>query len=116
MFTFGAGDLLLIHNYQELKEKGIAPEQEILIRHSSYFGPANDGLLDRVVDEEWRDVLRGTSELARLEVEDNPKLKFKYWGEELGEEAVDMISSMTNPDPTARATMCQILNHPWWLI
>jgi hypothetical protein len=108
--------MLLIHNYKELKEKGIAPEQEILIRHFSYFGPANDRLLDRVVDEEWRDVLKGTSELARLEVEVNPKLKFEYWGGELGEEAVDMISSMTNPDPTARSTMCQVLNHRWWLI
>jgi hypothetical protein len=87
-----------------------------LIRHFSYFGPANDRLLERVVDEEWRDVLKGTSELSRLEVKDNPKLKFDYRGGELGEEAVDMISSMTNPDPTARPTMYQILNHPWWLI
>ena len=108
--------MLLNHNYQELKEKEITPEQEILVRHFSYFGPANDRLLERVVHEEWRDDLKGTSELARLEVKDNLKLKFEYWGEELGEEAVDMISSMTNPDPTARPTICQILDHPWWLI
>jgi hypothetical protein len=108
--------LLLIHNYQELKEKGITPEQEMLVRHFSYFGPANDRLLERVVDEDWRKVLKGTSELARLEVEDNPNLKFEYWGGDLGEEALDMLSSMTNPDPTARPTIRQVLDHQWWLI
>ena len=116
LFPFGAGELLLIHNHQELKEKGIAPEQEILVRHFRYFGPANDRLLERIVNESWRKILKGTSEMARMDVEASPELKFEVWGEELGEEALDLLSGMTNPDPTARPTIRQVLDHQWWLI
>jgi serine/threonine protein kinase len=45
IYALGVGELLLLNNYQELAKAGISSEQEILIRHFSYFGPVSDGLL-----------------------------------------------------------------------
>lgn len=53
LYASGAGDLLLIDNWRELKERGASPEQETLIKHFTYFGPATEGLLKRINDEDW---------------------------------------------------------------
>ncbi|KAK7920711.1 kinase-like protein [Apiospora marii] len=114
IYTLGGGSLLLLEDYQELIKLGISPEQEVLTRHFAYFGPISDGLLECVHDEKWCYALKGASELAEKAVKDNSKMRFEQWGEELGLEAVDMISGLTNPDPTARITIDQALTHPWW--
>jgi hypothetical protein len=106
--------MLLLDDYQELVKLGITPEQEILTRHFTYFGPVHDGLFKQVNDEDWVKALKGASEMSELAVEDQPQMRFKRWGVELGDQAVDMISGMTNPDPTARLTINQVLAHPWW--
>lgn len=106
--------MLLINNYQELVKHGISPEQEILTRHFSYFGPVSDGLLKQVNNEKWCVALRGASRIAEEAVKEQPELRFERWGEELGPEAQNMISGMTNPDPTARTTIDQVLTHRWW--
>ncbi|KAL6703216.1 hypothetical protein ACN47E_010078 [Coniothyrium glycines] len=112
--ALGAGELLLIDNYQDLVELGISPEQEILTRHFSYFGPANEGLLNHIADEKWAKALTLASQMAELAVQDLPERKFEVWGPELGSKAYDMISTMTKSDPTARSTIDQIMAHAWW--
>jgi hypothetical protein len=92
----------------------IRPEQEILIRHFSYFGPVSDRLLKQVNSEDWCNALRGASEIAEEAVKEQPELRFERWGKELGSEAQNMIYGMTNPDPTARTTIDQVLTHRWW--
>jgi hypothetical protein len=51
---------------------------------------------------------------AEKVVEKEPDLKFEAWGEELGPDALDLISGMMNMDPTARLTMDQVLSHRCW--
>ncbi|EEY23048.1 conserved hypothetical protein [Verticillium alfalfae VaMs.102] len=52
IYALGGGELLLLNDYQELVKSGIKPEQEILIRHFSYFGPVSEGLLKQVNSED----------------------------------------------------------------
>jgi serine/threonine protein kinase len=59
IYDFGGGEFLLLNDYQELVKSGISPEQEILVRHFSYFGPVSDGLLKQVNSEDWCRALRG---------------------------------------------------------
>lgn len=114
IYALGGGEFLLINDYQELVKSGIRPEQEILIRHFSYFGPVSDGLLKQVNNENWCNALSGASEIAEAVVKEQPELRFECWGKELGSETQNMISGMTNPDPTARTTIDQVLTHRWW--
>ncbi|KAF1956011.1 kinase-like protein [Byssothecium circinans] len=92
IYALGGGELLLLNDYQELVSRGITPEQEVVTRHFSYFGPVPEGLFKHVDSEYW----------------------FERWGQDLGPEALDMISGMTNLDPTARTTIDQVLTHGWW--
>ena len=114
IYAMGGGDFLLLNNYQELLRHGIMPEQEVLSRHFTYFGLAPEGLLKQVDDEKWCVALKAASQIAEQVINDQPELRFERWSEELGPEAQDMISGMTNPDPTARTTIGQVLSHPWW--
>ncbi len=114
IYALGGGEFLLLNDHQELARRGIRPEQEILVRHFSYFGPVPEGLLKQVNSEDWCNALKGASEIAEEAVKEQPELRFKWWGEELGPEAQNMISGMTNPDPTARTTIDQVLTHRWW--
>jgi serine/threonine protein kinase len=114
IYALGGGEFLLINDYQELVKSGITPEQEILIRHFSYFGPVSNGLLTQVNNDNWGNALRGASEIAEEAVKEQPELRFERWGKELGSEAQNMISGMTNSDPAARTTIDQVLKHRWW--
>ncbi|KAI1509053.1 SPS1, serine threonine protein kinase [Pyrenophora tritici-repentis] len=114
IYTLGAGEVLLINDYQDLVKLGISPEQEILTRHFLYFGPANKGLLNQIASEKWTKALGLASKMAELAVQDQPEMSFEVWGQELGSEAYNMISRMTKPDPTARSTIHEVMAHPWW--
>lgn len=103
-----------MHAYDELVKRGISPEQEIVVRHFSYFGPVRESLLDRVDSKDWRAAFEGASKMADDAVEKQPLLRFERWGEDLGPEALSMISGMTNLDPEVRLTIDQVLTHPWW--
>jgi hypothetical protein len=83
-------------------------------RHFAYFGLVSEGLLKQVNSEGWCDALKGASETAERAVKEQPELQFELWGRDLGPEAQNMISGMTNPDPTARTTIDQALAHRWW--
>jgi serine/threonine protein kinase len=111
IFALGGGEFLLINDYQELVKSGIRPSW---FDTFSYFGPVSDGLLKQVKNEDWCDALSGASEIAEEAVKEQPGLRFECWGKELGSDTQNMISGMINPDPTARATIDQVLMHGWW--
>ncbi|KAI1152282.1 kinase-like protein [Nemania diffusa] len=116
IYAFGGGELLLLEDKEvvaELAELGIAPHEDILTRHFTYFGPVNEGLLKQV-DSRAHSTLRKASAIAELAAKNQPELRFQVWGKELGEAALDMISGMTKPDPTARLTIDQVLRCSWW--
>jgi hypothetical protein len=48
IYTLRGREFLLLNDYKELVKSSIRPEQEILIRHFSYFGPVSDRLLKQV--------------------------------------------------------------------
>ena len=110
----GGGELLLLENYQDLVRFGITPEQEVLSRHFTYFGPVPDALYRRVDDEVGCALLRDMSKIADATVESQPERRFLCWSKELGPVAQDAISQMTILDPTTRPTIEQVLVHPWW--
>ncbi len=118
IFALGAGDLLVLKDFKALAKNGVMPEQEILHRHLLYFGPLPDGLLQQIKDESWCDALKKLSEMAEVTANDDPGVRFEQWGEDvapnLSPEAKSMISRMTNLNPAARATIDEVLEHPWW--
>lgn len=114
IYALGGGELLLLNDWKEMEKKGIKPEQEILVRHFLYFGPLSGGLLHQVNDKTWNFALKKASDMAEMTAKDQPELRFEQWGEELGPEAKNMISGMTNLDPAARTTMDEVLKHGWW--
>ncbi|KAI7714674.1 hypothetical protein KC353_g6679 [Hortaea werneckii] len=114
IYALGGGDLLLLNNYQELAGRKIAPEQEILTRHFSYFGPVPDSVFKDVGDENWSAALKGAAEIADELVKDDPRLRFERWGEELGPEALRVIAGMVALNPKARLDINQVMTHPFW--
>ncbi|KAK5745232.1 hypothetical protein LTS12_023205 [Elasticomyces elasticus] len=114
IYALGGSDFLLLNNYQELADRGVTPEQEILTRHFCYFGPVPGGFLKAVGDEDWSAALEGAAKIADEMVKDQPRLRFERWGEELGPEALHMIAGMTALDPKARLGIYQVMAHPFW--
>lgn len=116
IYALGGGDLLLLEDKKvlvELAELGIMPHEDILTRHFTYFGPVDEGLLKQV-DTREHGTLKKASAIAELAVRNQPELRFEVWGKELGKAALDMITGMTKPDPTARLTVDQVLGCSWW--
>ncbi|KAK7994821.1 hypothetical protein PG990_013594 [Apiospora arundinis] len=117
LYALGGGDLLLLHD-KELRTKlaniGVSAKREILTRHFTYFGPSlSEALLSRV-DSDQQYHLHEASEVAKMAVKEQPELHFDVWGNNLGDDAHAMIAGMTNPDPTARSTIDQVLASSWW--
>lgn len=114
LYVLGAGETILINDYEELAKLGIAPEQEILTRHFPYFCSANDGLLKQIDSEKLSKALKLASQMDELAVEEQPEMIFDVWGQELGSGTQNMIAEMMKPDPRAGMTIDQIMAHPWW--
>lgn len=114
IYALGGSDFLLLNDFHELADRGITPEQEILTRHFCYFGPVSEAVFKVNVDENWSAALEGAAKIADVMVTDEPGLRFERWGEELGPEALRMISGMTALDPKARLNIDQIMMHPFW--
>jgi hypothetical protein len=95
-------------------DRGITPEQEILTCHFCYFGLVSKAFFEHVGDEDWSAAFKGASEIADAMLKDEPGLRFERWGKELGPEALRMISGMTALDSTARLSVDQVLNDPFW--
>lgn len=102
-------------DFEQLKKEGTEPEQVILYKLLSIFGPLPPGLITHVDDEYWGELLRTLSLVVAGE---DPSGHFEQWEENvlpnLDSEAKRVISRMTNLDPKKRATMDQILQDPWW--
>ncbi|KAI4213217.1 MAG: hypothetical protein LQ351_004163 [Letrouitia transgressa] len=122
VFSFGlvclytiTGVETLHPNFEHLKNEGIEPEQVILYRMLSMFGPAPLELIAHVNDEYWSELLMALSEVV---AEEDPSKRFVQWREtdfpNLNLEAKRMILRMTNLDPEKRAKMEQIMEDPWW--
>lgn len=88
----------------ELARLGITPHEDVLTQHFTYFGLLNEGLLKQV-DSHKHNTLKKASAIAEVAVKNQPELRFEVWGKELGEDALDMISGMTKPDPMAGPTL-----------
>ncbi|KAF1994232.1 kinase-like protein [Amniculicola lignicola CBS 123094] len=114
VFAMGGSSFLLINNYRELLQFGISPEQEILLRHFSFFGPVSEGLLKRIDSEEWSNNFKTWSKMAEAAITEHPENKFESWGLGMGTEAYSLISGIVQIDPTARSTIDQVLAHKWW--
>ncbi|KAF1849203.1 kinase-like protein [Cucurbitaria berberidis CBS 394.84] len=114
IYILGGGDLLVLHDYQELLKAGIPPEQEVITKHFCYFGPVPESLYEQIKDENWRTALRGAAKMAEAEVQERPMLRLETWGQQLGEAAVDLLSKTTSLDPKSRSTIDQVLALPFW--
>lgn len=114
IYTLGGREPLLINDYPELAKLGVSPQQAVLTRHFSCFGPANEGLLNVIDSEKWKKALRILSEMTYLVIQDQQDMSFEVWGHAFGSGAHKMISGMTKIDPRARPTINQIMEHLWW--
>lgn len=94
---------------------GHTPEQEVVVRHFAFFGPVPENLYNRYMpDEAWKTALRGAAQAADQAVAATPDLRLRYWGQEMTESTLQLLSQMNNLDPGARPTMQQVLEHPFW--
>ncbi|EUC42743.1 hypothetical protein COCMIDRAFT_39214 [Bipolaris oryzae ATCC 44560] len=113
IYTLGGREPILINDYPELAKHGVSPQHAVLTRHFSYFGPANQGLLNVINNKKWTKALTILSKETDLVVQDYPDMSFEAWGHVFGSGAQKMISGMTKIDPRARATIGQVMEHPW---
>ena len=102
-------------DFQQLKEEGTEPEQVVLYKLLSMFGPVSSELILHVNDGYWNELLTALSQAA---AEEDPSVRFRQWEEtdfpNLNPETKRMILRMTNLNPKKRATMDQILEDRWW--
>lgn len=103
---------------KNLRDHGMPAEQEIVVRHFLYFGPLSEGQLNHVADEMWHTLFTSAASIAEEEAIDDPDAKFERWPKDIAPhltpEAKDMIIKMTRLDPAERATIDEVLEHPWW--
>ncbi len=102
-------------DFEQLKKEGTEPEQVILYKLLSIFGPLPPELITHVDDEYWGELLTALSQAV---ADEDPSGLFEQWEENvfpnLDPETKRVVSRMTNLDPKKRATMDQILEDPWW--
>lgn len=102
-------------DFEQLKKEGTEPEQVILYKLLSIFGPLPPELITHVNDEYWGELLTAFSQVV---ADEDPSGHFEDWEESvfpnLDPETKRVISRMTNLDPKKRATMDQILEDLWW--
>ncbi|EMF16201.1 kinase-like protein [Sphaerulina musiva SO2202] len=100
LYALGGRGLLILKDYQDLVKAGISAEQAVVVKHFCYFGPVPESLYEQIKDKDWRSAFRAASREAKAA--------------DLGEEAIEMLSGMTNLDPRARLTIDQVLALPFW--
>ncbi|KAJ4392264.1 hypothetical protein N0V93_005889 [Gnomoniopsis smithogilvyi] len=120
IYGLGGGSMIIMDDdlVEGLRENGLPPELEIVVRHFMFFGPLPEGLLRHVDDGKWTELFQSASEIAETEAAENPDNRFGRWSAKhathLTPEAKDMISRMTRLDPAERANIDEILQHTWW--
>jgi hypothetical protein len=103
-------------DFQELRETGFTPEQEVLTRMLLFFGPLPQGLLKQIDDEMWEGLLMGLSQM--VEEGRDSGMHFEHWEEQdfpnLDAETKRVLSRMLNLDPAERADVDEVLQDSWW--
>ncbi|EPE35225.1 hypothetical protein GLAREA_10922 [Glarea lozoyensis ATCC 20868] len=101
--------------HEELKEREVEPEIEVLGRDIVYFGPLSEGLLKYTADETWQTVL---GQVAAMVAGAELSFHLSNWQESefpnINAEAKRMLSRIMNLDPAKRATIDEILDDPYW--
>lgn len=91
---------------------------KILTRHFNMFGPLPTALLEHIKNEKWNGYLKIASEISDKIVDESPGWRIEQWPEDtipyVDPVAKSLISRMSKLDPAARATIDEILEHPWW--
>lgn len=102
-------------DFEQLQKEGIEPEQVVLYKLLSMFGPVPPELITHVNDEYWGELLVALSEVV---ADEDPSVRFEQWEENTfpnpDPETKRVISRMTNLDPGRWTTMDEILEDPWW--
>ena len=102
-------------DFEQLKKEGTEPEQVILYKLLSMFGPLPPELITHVNDVYWGELLTALSQVI---ADEDPSEHFKQWEEHLfpnlNTETKRLILRMMNLDPKKRATIDQVLEDPWW--
>ncbi|KAK5093758.1 hypothetical protein LTS08_008822 [Lithohypha guttulata] len=122
VFSFGlvclytvTGVEALHPDFEQLQKEAAEPEQVILYKLLSIFGPLPPELITHVNDEYWGELLTALSQVV---ADEDSSVRFEQWGENvfpnLDRETKRVISRMTSLDPKGRATMDEILEDPWW--
>lgn len=92
--------------FEYLKDESTEPEQAILYRSLSKFGPVPFELIAHINNKYWGELLTALSEAV---AEEDPSMHFA-----VNLETKRMILRTTNLDLKKRATMGQITENPWW--
>ncbi|KAL3423869.1 kinase-like protein [Phlyctema vagabunda] len=122
VFSFGlvciytlTGREIMAVNHEQLKEREVEPEIEVLGRDLVYFGPLSDGLLQHTADETWQTVL---GQVAEGVAGADPSFHLSNWQEcdfpNIDAEAKSMLCRIMILDPVARAPIDEILDDPYW--
>jgi len=102
-------------DHQDLQEKDVEPETEVLGRDIVFFGPLSEGLLKHTADETWQTVL---GQIAEDVAGADPSFHLSNWQENdfpnIDAGAKNMLSRIMNLDPAKRATIDEILDDPYW--
>jgi len=89
-------------DHQELREREVEPEIEVLGWDIVYFGPLSEGLLKHTADETWQTVL---GQVAEGVAGADPSFHLSNWQE----------NDFPSIDAAAkRATIDEILDDPYW--
>ncbi|TVY80611.1 Cell division control protein 2-like protein [Lachnellula suecica] len=114
IYTLTSKEIMAV-DHEELREKEVEPEIEILGRCIVYFGPLSEGLLKHTADETWQLVLRQVEEGV---AEASTIFRLENWTESdypnIDAEAKRMLGRIMNLDPAKRATMDEILEDSYW--
>jgi hypothetical protein len=105
----------MVVDHQELREREVEPEIEVLGRDIVYFGPLSEGLLKHTADETWQTVL---GQVAEGVAGADSSFHLLNWQENdfpnIDAGAKRMLLRIMNLDPAKRATIDEILEDPYW--
>lgn len=102
-------------DFEQLRKEGTEPEDVILYKLLSMFGPVPSEFIAHTNDQFYGEMVKALSEAV---AEEDPSVRFAQWKEtdfpNLDAGSKDLILKMTNLDPRKRETLAQIMADPWW--
>ncbi|KAF4625330.1 hypothetical protein G7Y89_g12842 [Cudoniella acicularis] len=114
IYTLTSREIMAV-DHEELREREVEPEIEVLGRDIVYFGLLSEGLLKHTADETWQTVL---VQVAEGVAGADPSFHLSNWQENdfpnIDAGAKKMLCRIMNLDPAKRATINEILDDPYW--